>query len=365
VSRRRGTNAVVVAATVASGAVLLLGAVLFAVLGNSDGDAGGDADAATDDAGWHGAPLGEAQPRPDFTLTDTDGRPFDFAAETRGKLTLLFFGYTSCPDVCPIHMATLSAALEQPGMPEPTVVFVSTDPQRDTPERLREWLGNFDPDFIGLRGTLDQVHAAERAAGVAASMIEADSGGADDDYAVGHAAQLLAYTPDDLAHVAYPFGVRRQDWRADLPRLLEVWGTAQSSDITVDDAWTTAGDEVAAVYLSVDNAGEDDRLVSATSEAAGSVSLMGPTDDATMADGPTDDDDDDGIDLNVPSGTTHFAPGESHLMLGDLRRPLEAGDRVVLSLTFERAGEVDVEVEVVAWEEALDRIEAATSGEGP
>ena len=74
-------------------------------------------------------------PKPRFTLTDTSGRPFDFAAATKGYVTLLFFGYTYCPDQCPMHMANSSAALKK--LPAGTaehvkLVFVTTDPARDT-----------------------------------------------------------------------------------------------------------------------------------------------------------------------------------------------------------------------------------------
>jgi protein SCO1/2 len=218
--------------------LVVLGALFVAVGGalavrTGDGDGGASSTAAGpagsdsgsddgngDDDGWRGAALGTAQPRPEFTLTDTAGRPYDFAAETRGRLTLLFFGYTSCPDVCPIHMATLAGALDQPGVPEPVVVFVTTDPERDTPEHLRDWLDNFSPGFVGLRGTPEQIRAAEVAAQVPPSMRGTGEG---DDYEVGHAAQIIAYTPDDEAHVVYPFGVRREDWIADLPRLPTEW----------------------------------------------------------------------------------------------------------------------------------------------
>jgi protein SCO1/2 len=209
--------------------LVALGALFVAVggaLAVRAGDGGGStaarpggSDSGSDD-GWRGAVLGTAQPRPDFTLTDTAGRPYDFAAETRGRLTLLFFGYTSCPDVCPIHMATLAGALDQPGVPEPVVVFVTTDPERDTPEHLRDWLDNFSPGFVGLRGTPEQIRAAEIAAQVPPSMRGTGEG---DDYEVGHAAQIIAYTPDDEAHVVYPFGVRREDWITDLPRLPTEW----------------------------------------------------------------------------------------------------------------------------------------------
>lgn len=334
--------------------------------------------AAQEGDGWHGALVGEPQPRPEFTLTDTAGRPYDFAAETSGRLTLLFFGYTSCPDVCPIHMATLSAALDQPGMPEPIVVFVTTDPARDTPERLRSWLDTFGTDFVGLTGSPEQIAAAEDAAGVARS-VSATADGAppepgSDDYEAGHAAQIVAYTPDDLSHVQYPFGVRRQDWEADLPRLLDTWsepaaeadgtrgGEAASADaVTAADAWAAAGDTVTAVYLTIDNAGEDDRLVGASTDAAARVSAMGP-DVAMPGDGGTPAGTE--LDLPVPSGSTDLAPGGTHIMLEQLTRPLAAGDEIPLQLEFAAAGTVEVAVEILSWDEVVERNDRRATGEG-
>jgi protein SCO1/2 len=167
-----------------------------------------------------GTVLADPWPRPSFTLTTTEGRPYDFATETAGRLTLLFFGYTSCPDICPIHLATLADVLARPGMPRPLVVFVGIDANRDTPAAVREFLDHFDPEFIGLTGTPSELEAAQLATGVPVAFAEpADEDG---DYLVGHASQIVAYTPDDLAHVVYPFGIRQQDWVHDLPRLTSV-----------------------------------------------------------------------------------------------------------------------------------------------
>ena len=193
----------------------------------AEGGAHRHGDAAVDPAandGWHGALLTRPAPRPDFTLTDTSGRAYSFGDATRGRLTLLFFGYTNCPDVCPLHMATLQMALERPGMPDPAVVFVTTDPQRDTPEHLREWLDGFGEDIVGLTGTPYEVAAAERAAGVEGSYPVSPDGSpapttGPGNYEVGHAAQVVAYTPDDMTHIVYPSGVQVDDWAADLPRL--------------------------------------------------------------------------------------------------------------------------------------------------
>lgn len=175
-------------------------------------------DVARPDTGrWRGTELRTPTPRPDFTLTDTAGQPYDFGRETAGRYTMLFFGYTNCPDVCPIHMATLAAALRQnPGL-VPTVVFVTTDPDRDTPEKLRTWLDGFDTAFIGLTGTKEQVALAQQRSGVAVATVTATDG--DGRYSVGHAAEVLAFTPDDQAHLAYPFGTRTEDWVHDLSLL--------------------------------------------------------------------------------------------------------------------------------------------------
>ncbi len=359
---------------------LAMGAGAFLASQRDDGDT---TTAADDREAWQGVLLAEPQPRPDFTLTDTSGQPFDFRAETQGKLTLLFFGYTHCPDVCPIHMANLSAALAQPGMPDPIVVFVTTDPERDTPERLRSWLDNFDPDFIGLTGTREEIAAAERAAGVAGSIVPTDTSG---DYEVGHAAQIIAYTPDDLAHLHYPFGVRRQDWQADLPRMLEVWGDAPAAtdaevagagdgaeaaadgtgvvevgDVRVRGAWAAADDVVTAVYLTIENGGEDDRVVEASSEVAGHVSTMGGDVDMSADHGSHEGHGDHGapFDLPVPSGTTELAPGGTHIMLEQLNRPLEPGETITLRLTFEGAGTVEVPVEILDWEQVAERVSGA------
>ena len=107
--------------------------------------------------------------KPSFTLTDTSGRPFRFAARTRGTLTYLYFGYTHCPDACPTAMTDLAYAVRrQPASVRrrTTVVFVTVDPRRDTPRRLRSWLDHYNRSFVGLTGTPQQIAAAERAAGV-------------------------------------------------------------------------------------------------------------------------------------------------------------------------------------------------------
>src|SRR6516165_9430530 len=105
-------------------------------------------------------------PKPRFVLTDTSGASFDFWQRTQGSVTLLFFGYTYCPDQCPMHMTNLGAALKK--MPagisdQVKLVFVTTDPARDTPVELRRWLDLFDRRFIGLTESEAAIEAVQRA----------------------------------------------------------------------------------------------------------------------------------------------------------------------------------------------------------
>jgi protein SCO1 len=163
-------------------------------------------------------------PKPRFVLNDTSGAAFDFRQRTEGFVTLLFFGYTYCPDQCPMHMGNLAAALKN--LPariadQIKLVFVTTDPERDAPVVLRRWLDLFDRRFIGLTGSDGAIEAVERASGVPPAT---KSGPSKTDYSVSHANFVLAYTRDNLAHVIYPGGVGKDDWVHDLPLLItETW----------------------------------------------------------------------------------------------------------------------------------------------
>ena len=167
-----------------------------------------------------GTPYNRPLEKPDFVLNSSAKEPFTFRKDTEGFVTLLFFGYTHCPDVCPIHMANIAAVLST--LPprvahQVKVVMVTTDPDRDTPERLRQWLDTFNPSFVGLRGTLDEVNAIQQGLGLPPASVYGEG----DDYSVGHSARVIAFTRDNRAHVSYPFGTRQTDWAHDLPELVE------------------------------------------------------------------------------------------------------------------------------------------------
>ena len=138
---------------------------------------------------------------------------------TKGRLAYLFFGYSNCPDVCPTTMADIAAALGKvpaTDRAKTTVVFITTDPRRDTGPVLRAWLDRFDPSFVGLTGTDAQLAAAQQAAGVPLAEPE----GTGEGYTVTHSAEVLAFSPDDRAHAVYLDGTSVSDYAHDLPLLL-------------------------------------------------------------------------------------------------------------------------------------------------
>ena len=176
-------------------------------------------------AQYRGGLVNPPLPKPQFILTDTSGAPFDFSSKTQGYVTLLFFGYTHCTDICPLQMSTIARALKQlpSGVADQfKVVFVTTDPGRDSPEAIRGWLDHFNKRFIGLTGNQQAVDAAQIAANL--PVAKKSAAGPDGDYEVEHSAFIFAYSRDNLAHIVYPAGVKQDDWVHDLPYLAkETW----------------------------------------------------------------------------------------------------------------------------------------------
>lgn len=174
--------------------------------------------------GWRGLPLERQRSMPEVTLRDVDGRPVVLSEAFAGDPTLLFFGYTSCPDICPIHLAAIASAMSQVGLTfgQLDVVFVSVDPDRDTAQRIEEYLANFDTGMTGLHGDLDAVTDALAQLDLPGPVVEgADPRG--DGELIGHPAQVIGFDADGQARRVWPFGTRRADWVADLPRIVEEW----------------------------------------------------------------------------------------------------------------------------------------------
>ncbi len=136
---------------------------------------------------YRGTVLEPANPAPPISLTKGDGSPFDLAS-LRGNVVALFFGFTSCPDICPTELADLKAIRTRlgPDGEKLKVVFISVDPERDTPERTGNYAAAFDPGFIGLSGTPAQLEPIYKAYGV--SAIKRDLPGSALGYTMDHSA---------------------------------------------------------------------------------------------------------------------------------------------------------------------------------
>jgi protein SCO1 len=144
-----------------------------------------------------------ATAKPAGTLTDDLGKPFNIRTMTKGTVTLLFFGYTHCPDECPLTMANTAAALRMMPAAEAAkvkVLFVSVDPGRDTLARLHSWLGNFYPSFTGLRAPLSTVEALERQVGLPVGQTFKDAAG---EAQLDHATEMFAYSTNNVADLAF------------------------------------------------------------------------------------------------------------------------------------------------------------------
>lgn len=201
--------------------LIALGAVALLVVGLLIGGSRGEGDGSTDGDVLAETRLEPGLEMPDIVLTDTEGEPFPLLERAAGRLTLLYLGYVNCPDVCPITTAVIDRTLETapPDVRDAVqVVFVSVDPERDTPESIRTYLDGFDRTFIGVTAAADDLEALQIAmqAPLATTEPPDDAG----DYLVGHASAVYAIDADGVARHRFPFGTRQSDWESTLPALV-------------------------------------------------------------------------------------------------------------------------------------------------
>lgn len=156
---------------------------------------------------------------PDFRLPGSTGSEVSLQAY-RGKVIALGFGFTHCPNVCPMTLAKLTQVRKNLGAQadDLQVIYLTVDPDRDTAERLREYLGNFDRSFIGVTGTAEQLTAVRQAYGVVANKAAAGDGSAN--YTVHHSTSI--YLVDRTGHLQamVPFGKTTDDIAHDIGVLL-------------------------------------------------------------------------------------------------------------------------------------------------
>jgi protein SCO1 len=141
--------------------------------------------------------LSEPRPLPEFELLDMQGEPFT-RTSLEGRWSFVFFGYTYCPDICPLTMALLGSAITEirrlePDAADPRVVFVSVDPDRDTPEALSQYVAYFNPEFMGVTAPMEELTPFTRALGILHRKAEDPRD--PENYLVDHSASILLINP--------------------------------------------------------------------------------------------------------------------------------------------------------------------------
>ncbi len=170
---------------------------------------------------WNGAVYNPPRPGIEFTLTDVDGEPMS-TSELEGKVVMLYFGYTYCPDFCPQTLTDFQRVKQNLGDDADNVAFmmVSVDPARDTPERMKEYLAFFDPEFIGLTGAEDELTPVKQEFGIT-SLNQDATPEADGFYWVDHSTKTYVLNAEGELALEYPFGVTADEMTEDVRRLLD------------------------------------------------------------------------------------------------------------------------------------------------
>lgn len=157
-----------------------------------------------------------ARDAPDFSVLGSDGTALTLN-RYRGKVVVLGFGYTHCPNVCPVTLAVLAQAHRQLGLlgSQVQVIYLTVDPERDNAERLKQYLADFDPTFVGGTGSAAQMAAVRQSYGVTA-----EKHGTGSDYAVAHSSFVYLITRDGKLRALMPFGHKAADYAHDIAMML-------------------------------------------------------------------------------------------------------------------------------------------------
>ena len=168
---------------------------------------------------FHGTTISPPLPVSDFSLETADGEAFELG-DQKGKLVLLFFGYTSCPDVCPITLGTFKQVYERLGANAQNVRFVmiTADPERDTPDKVAAYAARFNPEFIGLSGSREKLEAVWKELGV---FVEKQDSGSAAGYLVSHTASVYVLDQSGRLLMTWPYGTSAIDMANDITQILK------------------------------------------------------------------------------------------------------------------------------------------------
>ena len=173
---------------------------------------------ANGEPGWHGTGVTKGYPLPDLSFTDTEGQQVTPTDMARTPVTLVFFGYTHCPDICNVVLANFASALRgaTPAVRKDVrMLFVTTDPERDTPDVVRDYLDRFDPTYEGLVAPVGTIEKAAKALYISYEKPDGSQGG---NYMVSHGTYTTGFLHGS-ARVVWSADTTVADLRADLTRL--------------------------------------------------------------------------------------------------------------------------------------------------
>lgn len=310
---------------------------------------------------FHGTLLEPPVPAEDFTLSSFRG-PVTLD-DLRGRIAVLFFGYTSCPDDCPLTLDHLARTLEMLGdaSSRVRVVMITVDPERDSPAEMHQYVSSFHPDFLGLSGEPRALQEVAEAYGVYHEPGPAPGTAAGEGRRMEHSTTVTVVDPEGRIRLLWPFGLTPEEMAGDLRELLAGSGAGAGEAgpagprLSLDDPWARPmvlpeegpGGERAfevnsAAYMRIRNEGDGgDVLLAASTPAARAVELH-----RTRME--------EGImrmrqvnSIPLPGGrVTALEPGGLHMMLLGLTRSLAVGDTILLRLHFRHQGRVELEVPV-------------------
>ncbi len=167
---------------------------------------------------YHGLLTESKNPVTDFELVGPGGKPVKLS-DFRGKLVVIYFGYTFCPDACPTTLAELARGMKKLGTDAEAVqvLLITVDPERDTPEVLAQYVAHFDPRFLGLGGTPEQIAAAAKPLGI---YYQKQAGTVATGYGIDHTATVSVIDQRGVLRLVFPYGTPGEDIASDLTTLL-------------------------------------------------------------------------------------------------------------------------------------------------
>jgi protein SCO1/2 len=167
----------------------------------------------------HGIQLQSPRVAEDFTLPTSTGETMSLS-DFRGKYVVVFFGYTYCPDVCPTTLNDLQQMVKTLGgdrAEDTQVIMISVDPERDTPEQLATYLNYFDPAFIGMTGTVEEIQPVASQFGI---YFERQPGSANTSYLVDHTSAVTVIDPEGHVRMIFTSGVKGEEMASDIAYLM-------------------------------------------------------------------------------------------------------------------------------------------------